>query len=174
MPSGEDLERFFDAIVSKIKRIGNDIPSESWIKGGLDRLLVGLFFHYKGFALSKHDSMRLNSLFQQLLNDGRITRKPIRDAQWIGAVLLRRLILAIFRDAFEEGTTNWDKTIQKALSLLLLGALSCRCGDIMKDQSDVHDLPFLCYDDIAVKLVGGDGIEYLQALIVIRNEKGKK
>lgn len=43
----------------------------------------------------------------------------------------------------------------------------------MKDQRDAHPLPFLCYDDITIKLVGGDGIENLEAIFVIRNEKKK-
>jgi len=113
-------------------------------------------------------------MFHTLLKEGRITRKPIRDAQWIGALLLQRMIIALFREALEEGTTNWDKTIQKTLSLLLIGALSCRSGDIMKDQADTHELPFLCFDDITIKLVGGFGLENLQALFVIRNEKKRK
>lgn len=174
VPTGTDIERFLETMVSKVKPIGNDVPSASWFKVGLRRLLVAFFFYHKGFALSKHEGARIKSLFQKLLKEKRLTRKPVRDAQWIGAVLLQRLITSMLREALEEGTTNWDKTIQKALSLLLVGALSCRTGDIMKDQSDVHDLPFLCYDDITVKLVGGDGIENLEAEIVIRNQKRKK
>jgi hypothetical protein len=104
----------------------------------------------------------------------RRTQKPNRDAQWIGSLLLQRLIAALLREAYEEGTTNWDKTIQKALSLLLVRALLCRSGDIMKDQKDTHPLPFLCYDDITVKLVGGVGIENLEAVFLICNEKKKK
>jgi hypothetical protein len=84
------------------------------------------------------------------------------------------LVVALLREAHDEGTTNWDKTIQKTLSLLLIGALSCRSGDIMKDQRDAHPLPFLCYDDITIKLVGGEGIENLEAIFAIRNEKKKK
>lgn len=106
--------------------------------------------------------------------EGRVTRQPIREAQWVGALLLRRLIVRLFQSALEERTTKWDKTIQKALSLLFVGALSCRSSDIMRDQADTHPLPFLCYDDITMKLVGGVGIENLEATFVIRNEKKKK
>jgi hypothetical protein len=77
-------------------------------------------------------------------------------------------------EGLEEGTTNWDRVLQKVLSLLLLGALACRLGDITKHNKDTHDLPFLCYKDITIKLVGGTRIENLVALIVIRNEKAKK
>jgi hypothetical protein len=173
VPNGADIERFLDSILSKIKPIG-EVPSLSWMKVGLRRILTSLTFHYPTFALSRHEALRIKTLFQQCLKEGRITRKPIRDAQWIGSLLLQRLVAALLREAYEEGTTNWDKTMQKALSLLLVGALSCRSGDIMKDQKDTHSLPFLCYDDITVKLVGGVGIENLEAVFLIRNEKKKK
>ena len=84
------------------------------------------------------------------------------------------MIVALLREALKQGTTNWDKVIQKALSMLLIAALSCRGGDIMKTQSETQHRPFLCYDDITIKLVGGTRIEHLVALIVIRNEKAKK
>jgi hypothetical protein len=58
--------------------------------------------------------------------------------------------------------------------MVLIAALSCRGGDIMKTQSETHDRPFLCYDDITIKLVKGVGLESLEAMVVIRNEKGKK
>jgi hypothetical protein len=159
--------------MSKIRPAG-DVPSLSWIKVGLRRVLMRLPFHYYTFTLSNHERLRLKTIFHQFLKEGRITRKPIRDVQWVGSLLLRRLVVALLREAYDEGTTNWDKTIQKTLSLLLIGALSCRSGDIMKDQRDTHPLPFLCYDDITIKLVGGNEIENLEAIFVIRNEKKKK
>jgi hypothetical protein len=135
---------------------------------------MGLIFKYPKFTLSPHERMRLRSVFHQFLKDGLITRQPTREAQWVGAFLVRRLLVALLRQALEEGTTNWDKTIQKALSILLIAALSCRNGDITKTQSETHDRPFLCYDDITIKLVNGVGLENLVASVVIRNEKGKK
>lgn len=84
------------------------------------------------------------------------------------------MLVGLFRRAMKEGTANWDRVLPKVLSLLLLGALACRVGDITQNNKDTHDLPFLCYKDITIKLVGGTGLENLVALIVIRNEKGKK
>jgi hypothetical protein len=161
-------------MISKISPVGNDVPSLSWIKVGFRHIIVGLIFQYPKFTLSPHERTRMTSLFHQFLKDGLVTRKPVREAQWVGAFLVRRLVVALLQQAFEEGTGNWDKTIQKALSILLIAALSCRGGDIMKTQSETHDLPFLCYDDITIKLVGGLSLENLVATVVIRNEKAKK
>jgi hypothetical protein len=73
-----------------------------------------------------------------------------------------------------EGTPTWDKTIQKALSLLLISTLSCHSGDIMVAALNNQPLPFLCYNDVTIKLVGGTELNNLKALIVIRNEKKNK
>ena len=39
---------------------------------------------------------------------------------------------------------------------------------------DDQPLPFLCYNDVTIKLVGGTELNNLKALIVIRNEKKNK
>ncbi len=151
----------------------NEVPSASWFQSGTRRLLSILPFYFPEFQLSRHQGSRLKAFFNQLMQEGRLTRAAIHETQWIGAVLLQRIMVALFRRALEEGTTNWDRVLQKVLSLLLLGALACRLGDITKHNKDTHDLPFLYYKDIT-KLVGGTRIEHLVALIVIRNEKAKK
>lgn len=174
VPTGVEIERFLGSMISKVTPVGNQVPSFSWIKVGFRRILTGLIFKYPKFTLSPHERSRMTSVFQQFVKDGLITRKPIREGQWVGVFLVRRLVVALLQQALDEGTTNWDKTIQKALSMLLIAALSCRGGDIMKTQSETHDRPFLCYDDITLKLVDGVGIENLEASVIIRNEKGKK
>lgn len=173
-PSMDELERFLCSIVSRVRPRSNEVPAFTWLRGGLRRLIVVLTFHFADFRVSKHDALRMKTVFQKLLNDGKITREPSRKVQWIGSVLVRRLITVIFREAINEGTGNWDKPIQRALSLLLISALSCRSGDIMTSTRDTQKLPFLCYNDITVKLVGGNGLENLEAEVLIRNEKKKK
>ncbi|OBT86748.1 hypothetical protein VE02_06282 [Pseudogymnoascus sp. 03VT05] len=173
-PTVEELERFLCSIVSKVKPKSKEVPAFTWLRGGLRRLIVILTFQFVDFKVMRHDSLRIKVMFQTLLNDGRITKEPSRVVQWIGVILVRRLITAILEDAIDNGSTNWDKTLQKALSLLLISALSCRSGDIMTSTMDTQKLPFLCYDDITIKLVGGDGLEHLQADVLIRNEKKRK
>jgi hypothetical protein len=73
-----------------------------------------------------------------------------------------------------EHIATCDKTIQKALLLLLLRALSFQTGDTMKDTKDTQPLPFRRYDDITIKLIGGDGIGNLKAKVIPRSEKRKK
>ena len=174
IPKADELELFLGSIISRVIPRSKKVPSFTWLKSGLRRLFIMLTFYYPTFSISKHDSLRLKVVFQQLLNEGRITREPSRKVQWVGSLLICRLIIAIFWEALHEGTPTWDKTIQKALSLLLISALSCRSGDIMVAALGDQPLPFLYYNDVTIKLVGGTELNNLEALIVIRNEKKNK
>lgn len=141
--------------------LSRGVPAFSYLRNGLRRLIVTLTFHYSNFRLSKHDSLRIKEVFQQLLDEGRIIKAPSRTVQWIGAILVRRLITTILQEAFEQGTANQDITIQKVLSILLILALSCRVGDITTAAEDDQPLPFLYYNDITIKLVGGNKLKNL-------------
>jgi hypothetical protein len=69
---------------------------------------------------------------------------------------------------------NWDVTLSRITSIVLTAALSTRSGDIATDPTDNQPLPYLCYKDVTIKLVGGQNIEDLVTEVVIRNEKSKK
>jgi len=64
--------------------------------------------------------------------------------------------------------------LAKTLSIVLTAALASRTGDVTVDPLDEHELPFLCYEDIKLKLIKGDDLTNLVAKVVIRNEKGDK
>jgi hypothetical protein len=174
VPSGLDIERFIESILTKLKPHKGRVPSWSYIKHGIRAIIQSTIFQYPTFTLSPHDRIRLKSQCHRLLHEGRITKELIREAQWVGAYLLQKMVVALYYHDVNTGTHNWDWTIQRALGLVLMGALSCRSGDIMKDVRDTHHLPFLCYNDIHIAFEGGEGIEHLVARITIRNEKGKK
>jgi hypothetical protein len=88
---------------------------------------------------------------------------------------MRKIITAWYKDALENGTINWDVTLSKALSLLLIAPLAARSGVLNKDKRDEQLLlPFICWNDITMKLVNGEDINNLLAEVVSRNEKGHK
>ncbi|KFZ16943.1 hypothetical protein V501_01982 [Pseudogymnoascus sp. VKM F-4519 (FW-2642)] len=173
-PTGEQLERFLETIVKKVKPKSLEVPSFEWLKAGFRHLLLALIFHYSEFTLSKHDSSRISSVFDVMLEEGKLTTEPSQHHNWIGVYILRHIATAIFRDALCEGTLSWDVTLSKSTSIVLTSALSCRAGDITTDPLDDQPLPFLCYRDITVRLSGGERIENMMAEVVIRNEKSKK
>lgn len=169
-PVGFDIERFLHSVVSK-SQTRRDVPSLTWLKGGLERLLPKLSFDYADFKLSKNESTRLKSTIRSMLQDGIITDEPTREANWVGAILIRRIIVSSITEAAIAGCFNWDKIVQRVLRNVLMAALSCRIGDIMSDALDDDKYPFLYYDDIVMKLVDGKSLNNLEALVSIRNEK---
>ena len=174
-PSAEDVQRFLTAILDKVEpKSPHGVPSFSWIKQGIYCLTQSALFRYPDFRLSSHDSLRINTLVDRFVKDGKLTKKPARQRQWIGVTLVKTMTDAVMDDALKNGIINWDVTVRNLLILILTSALQCRAGDIFKGNMDDHELPFLAYGDICLKLANGMQIEHLEALVTIRNEKGAK
>ena len=114
--------------------------------------------------------MTIDHLFQE----ARITKDPKFEKNWLGAFLVRRLVTWLVEDGLKNGTINWDVTMAKVMSIVLVASLASRAGDITVAPLDEQALPFLCYKDITIKLQGGSEIGNLVAEVVIRNEKGYK
>lgn len=87
---------------------------------------------------------------------------------------MRKITMAMLVDALSMGTVHWDVTLSKVTSVVVTAAITARAGDIYADRADDQPLPYLCYQDIRLKLVEGDNVEHLAAEVVIRNEKGQK
>lgn len=173
-PTGEQIERFLFSIVGLVKPTTNAVPSYDWLQSGLRCLLGSLYFHHSAFSLSRHDSLRISTVIDELAHQGKVTKEPSRQRNWVGVFIVRKIATAMLIDALTRGTLNWDVTLSKLTSIVLTAALLVRSGDILADSLDDQPLPYLCYQDITLKLVGGQDIEHLVAEVVIRNEKGKK
>lgn len=173
-PTGEQIERFIGVIVQHVKPRTNAVPAYTWIGQGVGHLCTALVFYYKSFTLSKHEAERISTTIDALWHEGKLTKEASWERNWIGAFLVRRLTGGLIRDALEEGTLNWDVTLAKVLSVLLVASFGSRTGDVTVAAFDTQNLPFLCYKDITLKLSGGNKIEHLVAKCIIRNEKGSK
>lgn len=121
--------------------------------------------------MSKNERSRLSSTVHQLHSEGKLTKDPTRERLHVGAFLVRKLATAFLDEALRQGTVNWDVTLAKTLSIVLVAALGSRTGDVTVAPLDTNDLPFLCYQDITLKL-SKDG--HLTAQVLLRNEKGDK
>jgi hypothetical protein len=88
--------------------------------------------------------------------------------------MVRKLATDIFEDSLTHGALNWDVTIYKALVVVIVAALASCAGDVPNDALDNQLLPYLCYDDKTLKLVGGHDISDIRGTFIIRNEKTNK
>lgn len=175
-PSGTSMERFLTAIVEKLHtRSPVGVPSYEHLTNSVRLMVNTSIFQYADFKMSPHESLRIRTLLDGLAKEGKLTKEPSREKHWIGATLVTMMVDALFKDALKRGTLNWDVTIVRAASLILLSSLQCRAGDITKARLDDHHLPCLTYRDVRLKLVDdGKDVEHLEARVRIRNEKGHK
>lgn len=118
--------------------------------------------------------MRIASLINFLLQEGKVTQDPTWEKNWVGAVAVRKLTTAIITDALQYGTLTWDISLAKVLSIVWVAALGVRTGDVNATPRDHQKLPYLCYHDITIKMDQGTSIDDLLAVVVIRNQKGDK
>ena len=137
-------------------------------------LLGGLRFHYDDFKASSINTARLGAVMDRALAEGHLTKERKRSRAWVGVVIVRKLLTAYLNDAHTNGCRSWDTILSRALCILLCSAMHVRTGDITKAHLDEHPLPFLCWDDVTMKLVDGEQLENLEARVLIRNEKMHK
>lgn len=132
-----------------------------------------LTFHYPQWTLSKHGNKRVDALFLQLEKDGRVTRVPTLEKQWISAMLVRQMVTALLRKAIADGTRSWDAVIHKCLSLVLQAATCARAGDIV--QSDSYSDPVhLQWKHVKVKFMGTVEKPDMRMLVKMFFTKGHK
>ncbi|KAK0309421.1 hypothetical protein LTR01_004528 [Friedmanniomyces endolithicus] len=62
-----------------------------------------------------------------ILAYGHFTQKKT----WIGFAVLSRLVRAFLTRASDQGVQNWDVAIAKCLSVVLVGGLGARTGDVV-------------------------------------------
>ena len=174
-PTGNEIERFLTAYIEVSEpQSGTGAPSFRAVQRGYDALCKNLTFRYPTFHLSPHDEMRVKALSNKHLEDGALTKEPACIRQWVGASLVRTMVFTMLEGAHESGTINWDIPLSKIDSLLLCSSLCCRSGDITKGPFDRQKLPFLCWNDIKIKLPDSTDIGRAAARVIIRNEKGHK
>jgi hypothetical protein len=173
-PVGEQIERFIDSIVGRIKPHGlHKVPSYNWIQQGILHLVDSIVFYHGEFTLSKHERLRIQSTIHRLFHEKKLSKDPAIERHHIVVFLVRKLSTGIFKDALTSGTRSWDVALSKILSIVLTSALAARTGDLTVGELDDRELPFIVYEDITLKLNRGAKLVNLIATVVIRNEKGK-
>jgi hypothetical protein len=117
--------------------------------------------------------MRLENMIATLIKEGKVTKDPAREKQWIGANVVGTMSKAILTEALECGTLSWDVTICRALSIVLISATSSRSGDVVKSHY-YDEVICMRFEHVIIKLKKVDGHERLVAQFEIAYEKGHK
>jgi hypothetical protein len=132
-----------------------------------------LAFHYADWKLSRHDVLRIGATIQQLLNDGLITKDPVREKQWLTCQVVKKLVTAVLMDAIQNGTKCWDMTVAGCFSLVLQAALCSRAGDFMRSKHYTGG-EYLKWEDIQLVATVDNGEVSLKMLVKLLWRKGHK
>ncbi len=174
-PTGEDIVRFLAQLPSHLQSHHDD-GKISWtvIKQAAHLVERALTFHHEDFNLSKRGSMRIDAIVQQLLNDGHLTKDPIREALWLSSQMVKRMAMAVFSDAMLNGTKSWDATLSGLLALVMQAALASRAGDI-KRSGGYKGVEYLKWEDIVLVAKGSSVTDpKLTMLMTLKYRKNYK
>ena len=175
-PTPEDYLRFLSVVPDLVvgrNPLANGAMAWSTIKSAEWSLHHSPTFHYREWKLSKHDATRVDAMLHKLLKDGRVTKQPSIQKQWISAMLVRQMVGAIFRYAMTNSTRSWDVTIHKCLSLVLQAATCSRSGDT--HQTEYYKEPVhLRWEHVFVKIAGTLEKPSMRMLVRLFHSKGHK
>lgn len=172
----DDLMRFFDSMISKIKSRFRDkpAPNQSLFASALDILLQYGTFKWATFEMTWHHGTRMKTFFDDAVRAGRLTVGRWNKRVWLGFMLMARMGNDWLPHYDTHGALNWDVIISRLLSVVLVTSLGCRSGDVSRSEH-WKGMEFIQYHDIILMLSEhGSKFEDLQAHIVIEFEKGRK
>jgi len=148
------------------------------MRHGLTYINKTLIFKHETYRIDAHGASVIQAAMRKLLEDGELTREMSRSREPIGALVVRRLVMALLRQAITTGTNSWDNTINDIAMIVLTSCFNSRSGDLMGDlakQKDPRpDLPGLRYSDLQFVVGEGGTLGDIRGKIKMRNSKGMK
>jgi hypothetical protein len=174
-PDGDLLVRFVAHVVERVKTniLGKPAYSRNTLMNGFYHLVRRLVFEYADFTLTAHHTSRIDSVITSLVKAGKLTRGVWREPQWIGFLALRFLLTSYISEGLTDGVLSWDVRVCRWLSMVLQSSADCRAGEVTLSVGYTGE-EFLKWEDIEIKLVGGDTLKHLRARVTLRWEKGSK
>ncbi|KAK6002407.1 hypothetical protein QM012_002045 [Aureobasidium pullulans] len=175
-PEVKDLLQFIAMIPTCVKGMHKLDGTTTMSLSSLKRWLQATLEHFEIiFNWQPPPSARysLGSLLQTMETNGDVTRMPRRHKQWISAELISHMTYALFQEALTNGTTSWDLTIAKSLSLSVQCVTGARAGDLVKANGCADDMVVKLKDFVIKVVTSPDGV-FFRARLVLRFTKGKK
>ncbi|KAI9793441.1 MAG: hypothetical protein M1816_000335 [Peltula sp. TS41687] len=178
--SGDDILRFFDSIISKIRPTnrGKRGPGVEWLTSAFKILSAyGIFTYPKssGYELTNRDGLRLHTFLDDAVKDGRLTKGLWHRSVWLNYMTLTRIGRSWLQYHHTNGSLNWDITLSRWLSVVLVASLGCRVGDAARSALWTGD-QYMLYEHIDLLLDDRNEprLENLRARISIEYQKGFK
>lgn len=175
VPNRDHIYRFIHTISRTIQPCGfnKEVPSLRTIHGLLYTLNRVLTEIHDGFAVTSSQAKRMESLLIKLVKDGVLTPGKWKKPNRVGFQTLISLTEAWMNSALADGVSSWDTIISRQLSIVLMGSLAARVGDVVRSNL-YTDMECCLFRDITLCFRGGDGIECLSMNVSLRFVKGFK
>ena len=119
------------------------------------------------------DQGRIEGLLAKFVEDGLLFKGRWRKHEWVGHTLITHMGNAWLEEALNEGCPSWDVRISKLLSVVMMGALDCRAGDLVR-SSGYKGEEYMQWRHIEITIRGQKDLENLNAKVTIAYEKGHK
>jgi len=127
----------------------------------------------KGFKITRHDGLRLQTWIDDAVKANRLTKGHWRKKSWIGFVTLSRMVRTFLNHCHTHGCWSWDVVISKCLSVVLVAALGARSGDVTR-TAQYRGSEYLQWRHIEMYCHGEAKFENLTVTITLEFEKGSK
>jgi hypothetical protein len=176
--TGQDVWRFLDTIIGKLRPIGRDKPgpNETMIRKALHILIdYGTYTYPKnsGFEFTATDGARIKTWFSDAVAANRLTWGCWKNRDWLSFMTISHMSRAWLHHHSQNGTRSWDIALYKLLSIVLVTSLACRGGDIARSRG-YTGTQYLQYGHIQLVLEGSPKISNLCTRVSLEYLKGFK
>lgn len=177
--TGDDVIRFFDVIIGKIRpgSRGKPVPNDDVVITGFAVISsYGTFTYSKqsGYKLTRQDGARLQTFLDDAIKAGRLSKGLWQKKVWLNFMTMAQMGRAWLAHHHQHGAWNWDLTLARLMSVVLVTSLGCRAGDA--SRSRYYSGPeYLQYKDFELRMEGEEPrFENLRARVILRHTKGYK
>ena len=119
------------------------------------------------------DQRRVDELLAKFVDDGMLFKRRWRKHEWVGHTLITLMGNSWLQETLAEGCQSWDVRISKLLSVVMMGALDCRVGDLTR-SGHYKGEEYIQWRHIEITIRGERELQNLNAKATIAYEKGHK
>ncbi|KAF5872684.1 putative zinc finger x-linked protein [Botrytis fragariae] len=150
--SGDDAIRFLDSIIGIIipSRRNKPAPNASTAISMIRSLSLYSIFTYN-HRFTPQESARINTWFDDAKRAGRLTVGNWSERIKVGVSTLSYMVKTWFKYYIQNGTISWDIVLYKAMSVVIVGALACRVGDVARSSLS-YAMEYIRYRDIEIAI----------------------
>lgn len=148
----------------------------STIRGFWVYTIEYLKFQYRDLKdnYGTYEVTRIETYLDQQVTLGRLTRGVWHKRQWLGFLMVQKMVTSFAEHHLMHGALSWDIVILRMLAVVLQCACNARPGDIARsDQYSGKEA--LLFRDVELTLKeNGTTVQDVQAKITMRFVKGYK